>query len=287
MTPTRPLRLLPLLAALLLGTTGPSLALSQITGEDGTTTTREGIVSVPLPPVPGQPAAPAGPGAAPSTPPPTGGATPAPPAGTPAAPPTAAQPQAPSTNTTAPPQGTNPGTAAPEADPDTGETVGQAPAADLPPADIAYGEDELPTPVRDLRRKLIEAARTGDVEKLRPLLETGAEPTALSASPGDEDPIEILKGASGDGNGVEMLAILLETLEAGHVRLGQDGDNEIFVWPYFTQVNLETLTKPQLVELFELVTAGDYQRMVANGSYDFFRVGISPEGRFEFFVAGD
>ncbi|MET0259036.1 MAG: hypothetical protein ABW179_10700 [Methylobacterium sp.] len=288
MTCTRPLRLLPLLAVLLLGSAGPSLALSQITGEDGTTTTREGIVSVPLPPVPGQPAVPAGPGAAPATTPPTGGAAPAaPPSGTPAAPPSAAPPQAPSTTPPAPPENAPPGTGAPEADPDTGETTGQAPAADLPPADIAYGEDELPTPVRDLRRKLIEVAKTGDVEKLRPLLETGAEPTALSSSQTDEDPIEILKGASGDGNGVEMLAILLETLEAGHVRLGQDGDNEIYVWPYFTQVNLETLTKPQLVELFELVTAGDYQRMVANGSYDFFRVGISPEGRFEFFVAGD
>ena len=65
------------------------------------------------------------------------------------------------------------------------------------------------------------------------------------------------------------------------------GDNEIFVWPYFTQVDLTQLTKTQLVELFELVTAGDYQRMVGNGSYDFYRVGLSPEGRFEFFVAGD
>ena len=56
---------------------------------------------------------------------------------------------------------------------------------------------------------------------------------------------------------------------------------------FLLPVNLEKLTKPQLVELFELVTAGDYQRMLGNGSYDFYRVGISPEGRFEFFVAGD
>ena len=38
---------------------------------------------------------------------------------------------------------------------------------------------------------------------------------------------------------------------------------------------------------FELVTAGDYQRMLENGAYDFYRVGISPEGRLEFFLMAD
>ena len=83
------------------------------------------------------------------------------------------------------------------------------------------------------------------------------------------------------------MAILLEVLESGHVRVDAGRDSEIYVWPYFTQVPLETLDKPKLVELFELVTAGDYQRMLENGAYDFYRVGISPEGRLEFFLMAD
>jgi hypothetical protein len=47
------------------------------------------------------------------------------------------------------------------------------------------------------------------------------------------------------------------------------------------------LTPPQLVELFTLLTASDYDEMRSYGSYTFFRVGISPTGRWLFFLAGD
>ncbi|MBB3934557.1 hypothetical protein [Aureimonas phyllosphaerae] len=249
----------------------PASALSQITGEDGNVPPgREGIVAVPLPPVPGQPA---------TTP--DDGQPPVPPAnegGVPVAPNATAPAESPSG-----PIETAPGDDAVVPD----EGAARAPTGDVPPIEIVYGDTDLPQPVRDLRAKLIEVARTGDIEKLRPYFQTGADPTVVSATMPDQDPVTTLKEASGDGEGVELLAILLETLEAGHVRLDPGGDNEIYVWPYFTQVDLGALSKPQLVQLFELVTAGDYQRMVANGSYDFYRVGISPEGRFEFFVDGD
>ncbi len=267
-----PLRAAGLAATLCLApiVASPALAFSQITGPDGEATTRQGgIVSAPLPPVPGSQAAPQGaPGGTPGEAPGTAGsgAGPTPPTGEAA--PTAGGPAE---------------VEAAEDDP----ALQSAPPSDVPPAEIFYGEDTLPAPVRDVRRKLMEVARDGEIERLRALMEPGPEGTVVTTSQDGEDPIEVLKNASGDGNGVEILAILLETLEAGYVHLDPGGENDIFVWPYFTQVNLETLTKPQLVELFELVTAGDYERMVGNGSYDFYRVGISPDGRFEFFIAGD
>ncbi len=271
--------------AMAVGVSSSALAFSQITDQDGAAATRQGgIVSVPLPPVPGtEPALPAAPPATPPGEAPPAAAQPAP--NSPPAterPPEAAPPAPAQAAPTAPASGPDAGKVA---DPD--KAASAPPVSDVPPAEILYGEDKLPAPVRDLRRKLIEAAKTGEIEKLRPLLETGSEATAVSTSDDGQDPIEILKNASGDGQGVELLAILLETLQAGYVRLDPGGENELYMWPYFTQVNLEKLTKPQLVELFELVTAGDYERMVGNGSYDFYRVGISPEGRFEFFIAGD
>ncbi len=267
MTLYRPALLAFSLIAFAAASTAPAFALSQITDEAGNVPPgREGIVAVPLPPVPGEPAAPAAPD----------------PAAQPAAPQTPAPPAA---EVPASPQPAVPPQAAPA--PTGTEGAEEAPATELPPLDIVYGDKDLPQPVRDLRAKLIEVARSGEIENLRPYFQTGADPTVVSATMPDQDPIVTLKEASGDGEGVELLAILLETLEAGHVRLDPGGENEIYVWPYFTQVDLTALTKPQLVQLFELVTAGDYQRMVANGSYDFYRVGISPEGRFEFFVDGD
>ncbi len=153
--------------------------------------------------------------------------------------------------------------------------------------EIAYGDEGLPAPVRDLRAILIAIAKAGEIEKLRPYIEPGDDGTVLSFGDVGGDPIAFLKQNSGDGEGLEILAILLELLQAGHVRVEPGADNEIYVWPYFTQVAIDSLSRPQRVELFELVTAGDYKAMKEFGAYNFYRVGISPDGRLSFFVAGD
>jgi hypothetical protein len=172
-----------------------------------------------------------------------------------------------------------------ETPPTTDEEAPSGEDADLPA--ILRSEAELPAPVREMRQQLIEAAKSGDMERLRALMQAQAEPPAVSfGNPGD--PIEYLKALSSDAEGREILAILLEVLESGfvHVQPGAPED-EIYVWPYFAQYPLEALTPEQLVELFTLVTAGDYEDMKSYGSYTFFRVGIAPDGRWLFFLAGD
>ena len=137
-------------------------------------------------------------------------------------------------------------------------------------------------------RELIEkAARTGDLEKLRPLLGKGPTQTQLAISGQEGDPIEYLHGLSGDPGGQEVLAILLDVLDAGFVDMDPGKPDETYVWPYFFTRPLDTLTAPQRVQLLRIVTAGDFADMKANGGYNFFRVGISPDGQWKFFVAGD
>ena len=145
----------------------------------------------------------------------------------------------------------------------------------------------LPEPVRRMRELIIEAARSGDAEKLRPLIGSGAETTRLSLGDIEGDPVEYLRSLSGDSEGHEILAILIEVLEAGYVRFDAGTDKELYVWPYFFAVPLEGLSPQERVELFTLVTAGDYEDMLSFGAYIFFRVGITPEGQWLFFVAGD
>lgn len=152
---------------------------------------------------------------------------------------------------------------------------------------ILYDLEALPQPVKRMRELIIEAATTGDLEALRPLLGTGPDITQLSFGGIDGDPIDYIRSISGDSEGQEMLAILIEVFEAGYVHLDEGKDTELFVWPYFFAMNLESLTAPQKVELFKLVTAGDYDDMLSFGAYIFFRAGITPEGRWLFFVAGD
>lgn len=158
---------------------------------------------------------------------------------------------------------------------------------DAPPPPIMYDVDQLPEPVRRMRQLIIDATRTGDIEKLRPLIGLGDSATQFSLVDIEDDPLEFLKGLSGDPDGVEILAILQEVLTAGYVHLDAGKPEELYVWPYFIAIPLDDLTAPQKVELFKIVTAGDYEDMKSFGAYIFYRVGITPEGRWQFFVGGD
>lgn len=153
--------------------------------------------------------------------------------------------------------------------------------------DIERDFTKLPAPVRAFREKLLEAARSGEIEKLRPFITTGDGGTQLSLAGIEGDPVAYLKGLSGDDEGHEILAILEEVLEAGYVHLSPGTPEEVYAWPYFFAVPLDKLTPPQRVELFRLVTAGDYEDMKNYGAYIFYRVGITPKGTWAFFVAGD
>jgi len=103
----------------------------------------------------------------------------------------------------------------------------------------------------------------------------------------DKDPIAFWKTNYPDSDGIEVLAILISVLETGFVRVDEGTPHEMYVWPYFVRVSLKTLSLPQKVELFRIVTGADYKDLVDFGAYAFYRVGIGPEGTWHFFVAGD
>lgn len=152
---------------------------------------------------------------------------------------------------------------------------------------IGGSVEDLPVPVQRMRSLIMEAARNADFEALRPLIGTGQNRTQLSFGVVDGDPIEYIRSQSGDPEGYEILAILHEVLEADYAIYDPGTPNEFFVWPYFMATSLETLTPVQRVEIFKLLTAGDYENMREFGAYIFYRVGITPDGRWRFFVAGD
>jgi len=158
---------------------------------------------------------------------------------------------------------------------------------DAPPPPIVYDLDKLPEPVKRMHGLIVDACKTGDIEKLRPLIGSGGSVTQLSLGDIDGDPITFLKGLSGDSDGQEILAILEEVLSAGYVHVDTGTPQELYVWPYFFALPLDKLDPRQRVELFKLVTASDYDDMKQFGAYIFYRVGITPTGQWLFFVAGD
>jgi hypothetical protein len=154
------------------------------------------------------------------------------------------------------------------------------------PLDIIRDLSTLPAPVKQMREKIVEAAASGDIERLRPLFGTGGSQTNVMNNE-FEDPIDALKNFSGDVNGQEILAIMLDILSTGTAHFDVGTPDEAYVWPYFSGKALKTLTPPERVDLLRIVTAGDLAGMEESGNYNFFRLGIGPDGKWKFFSGGD
>lgn len=168
--------------------------------------------------------------------------------------------------------------------PPVGEPIGPVAPGDRP--EVFRDLSRLPAAVAATRAKLMEAATTGDLEALRPIVEAQSEPPVVTFG-GAEDPIEFLRASSTDGAGRELLGILIELLEAPFAVVAEADGQEMFVWPYLAVVRLDNLTPPELVELYKLVSHHDYEDMLGFGGWYFFRVGIRGDGTWAYFVAGD
>lgn len=183
-----------------------------------------------------------------------------------------------------------PGADAPDAE-ITGPAAAPGGAISVP-AGVAQGlpaltdVEALPFAAKALRALIVEAAKTGDIEKLRPMLGSGLLGVQLAGAPLEVDPVDYLKSLSGDGEGREILAILLDLLDGGFVLHEGGAGGPVYVWPYFVARDLNALTPEETVDLFRIATAGDLEEMMAAGGYNFYRIGITPEGRWAFFIAG-
>jgi hypothetical protein len=167
------------------------------------------------------------------------------------------------------------------------ETVAPKPGAK--PAEIPEAISDLsrlPDKVRRTRERILEAAKTGDLNKVVTVMQANEMMPVFNFG-GEKDPAEFWKSSYPDSDGLEALSILIEILEMPFVHMDKGTAQEMYVWPYFYALPLKALTPEQKVELFRLVTGTDWREMNDFGAYIFFRVGIAPDGVWHFFVAGD
>lgn len=158
--------------------------------------------------------------------------------------------------------------------------------AQLPPPEVFYDISLLPKPVARMHAQLTEAAELADLDRIQMILESNEMPPTLSLTE-IGDPIEFLKESSGDGEGLETMAILADTLAAGYVHVDQGTPHEMYIWPYFARYPFSKLTPVQKVEMYRLITSADFAEMEAYGVWLFYRVGIGKDGTLHYFVAGE
>ncbi len=151
---------------------------------------------------------------------------------------------------------------------------------------IYYSDEVLPAPVLKTRNALLQAARTGDLEKLRPIIDS-FDPKPIVSLGGDDDAIAYWKASSADGTGRDILAEMIKVFSSGFAHINTGTAEDTYVWPYHFVYPLDKLTAEQEVELYLLVPAEYRKDMEDAGGYIGFRAGISPTGALVFFVAGD
>lgn len=182
------------------------------------------------------------------------------------------------------PAATAPAATAPAAT-DTKPAAGVDAAKTKGPVEISFDITKAPAAVQKTRQEIIDAASAGDVKKVAALLK--ASQADLGPDNSNTDPESALKDMSGDGDGLEVLSIMLDVLSTGYAHVGAGTANDMYVWPYFAEKDVKTLTPAEKVDLMRLVTAGDFADMQEYGSYNFYRVGIAADGKLKQFLSGN
>jgi hypothetical protein len=157
-------------------------------------------------------------------------------------------------------------------------------ALSAPSRDLAA----LPERVANMRESILEAAASGDVEALRPVIERnetmpifgrGAERPRTFA-----DAVEFLRRASFDGAGRETLRVLEAVLAQPYVKQTR-GPATTYVWPAFALAPSEPadederLARYRCLRFAALSASGEDAPAVE-------RVGIGADGTWHFFWAG-
>lgn len=137
----------------------------------------------------------------------------------------------------------------------------------------------LPPAVADTRQAIIEAAGRCSFTELEAI--AGELNTSFGGG-GAEN----LEAWENEDHG--ELGTLLKVLDMSHAVIETENSGRIFVWPAaFAHDLWEEIPEDQLDELRSLYTPEELEELSVIGAYAGWRVGISENGDWMFFVAGD
>ena len=144
-------------------------------------------------------------------------------------------------------------------------------------------QGDLPAEVAAMRMELLEAATSCDFDRLGAL--ATANSTAYTFG-GGFDPGGYWRDA--EENGQKPLADLVRLLNLEPVLYDVGEGNVFYVWPaVYALPDWSDATEQQRQELADLFGADQLAGWDSFGGYVGYRVGITTDGRWTFFVAGD
>ena len=143
---------------------------------------------------------------------------------------------------------------------------------------------ELPESVIEMREEILAAIHAGaldDLDKAAQWSEArSGRPVDFGVGP-DGDHVSHWKRLSGDGAGLEVLAIAanLLALPSARLAIGKDPENTfVYVWPYLAELPGDTLTPTETVDLLRLVPAETAEAIRKGGKWLWWRIAIAADG---------
>lgn len=139
-----------------------------------------------------------------------------------------------------------------------------------------------------MRTAILAAAATGHIEEMRtPLDWNELKPEVADTPVGD--PIAFWRRISADGEGREILTILVEILQQPYAVLpvGRDAENTaLYVWPRFAEAPRAMLTPPEIEAYERLIPADVRAAILTSGKYLWWRLAIGADGTWHAFSKG-
>jgi hypothetical protein len=142
---------------------------------------------------------------------------------------------------------------------------------------------QIPAHVAETRELILTAVRAAAIDDLVPLIDSSPTRTefGLAGQHDGASAVAALKKRSADGNGHEILALLASVLDVAPATLplGKDLENNlIYVWPYLAERPIESLSGPELVDLYRIVPAAKIAEMREKQRWLWWRVVIGADG---------
>ncbi len=167
----------------------------------------------------------------------------------------------------------------------TTTTSTEAPTCSAAGLTISSGAqpNDLPAAVSEVRSELLAAATACDFERLGSMAE--ADGTSYTFG-GSSDPAAYWGDL--ETNGETPLADMVQLLELEPALYDVGEGNVYYVWPaVYALPDWSDATEEQRQELADLFGADQLAGWDSFGGYVDYRVGITTDGRWAFFVAGD
>ena len=143
----------------------------------------------------------------------------------------------------------------------------------------------LPTPVAQIREKILAACDKGDVEALRIPIDWN-ETRPLFAKSGafkaGTDPIDILKALSFDGKGRETIALIRAIFTQPFLTIAR-GPTTLYEWPAFARHSEAPANEAETRARWRCVRFADLPRSNAEGRPRATRIGIAADGVWHYF----